>query len=69
MESVATKGRQIVLTEDEEDRPNNWEIIALHYAQLGKKNTIRSFQDQLGARRERSADQALRQLSLDLKSY
>ena len=50
------------------DRPNNWEIIALHYAQWGKKNTIQSFQEELGGRSERSADQALRQWSSDLKS-
>ena len=49
-------------------RPRNWEIIAEHYGQWGKNNTMKAFPNEFGDRTSRSVDQALRQWSKDFKN-
>ena len=49
-------------------RPKNWDTIAEHYGQWGKKNTVRASPNVFADRTSRSFDQALRQWSKDFNS-
>ena len=49
-------------------RPKNWDTIAEHYGQWGKKNTIQAFPNEFADRTSRSIDQALWQWSKDFNS-
>ena len=49
-------------------RPKNWTVIAEFYGQWGKSKTLMAFKEEFEGRSDRSADQALRQWLVDLRS-